>query len=343
MARQFAGHDRAGALQPMSSTPRRHPAPPSQPDEVAPPFRDRFLIVDDFLPLELAEAMRKGIDDHFADPGAHAPQTHQVWNYWFVPELYAYLRTQPEKVIDRPLVDQFQARLAAWSNETLGMAGITWPYLSLYVAGCRQGLHNDSVNGRFGFVYSLTRNERRTSGGETIVHHEGDPFRSQLTRPGAGRSFYDAIPPRFNRLVIFDDRMPHAVERVDGSMDPREGRFVLHGHISEGEGAVTGALAAEAAMPLAVEALRAFVQTAPAPLDAYHGPLTIRLEIAADGRVALCRVLMDRVIHPNEHDPQWAPLVEALLGRLRALRFPEADGPSRLTLPLLFGAPLPER
>ena len=327
----------------MSSSPRRHPAPPTLPEAVPAPIRDRFLIVDDFLPLELAEAMRQGIDEHFANPGAHKPATHQVWNYWFVPELYAYLRTQPEKVIERGLVDQFQARLTAWSNETLGLAGITWPYLSLYVAGCRQGLHNDSTNGRFGFVYSLTRNERLTTGGETIVHHEGDPFRRQLTQAGAGRSFYDAIPPRFNWLVLFDDRMPHAVERVDGSMDPREGRFVLHGHLSEGEGAVTGALASEAAMPPAVEALRAFVGAAPAPLEAYQGPLTIRLEIAPDGSVSLCRVLLDRVIHPNERDPNWAPLVETLLGRLRALRFPAAPGPSRLTLPLLFGAPLPER
>ena len=71
--------------------------------------------------------------------------------------------------------------------------------------------------------------------------------------------------------------------------------------------------------------------------------MTIRLEIAPDGSVSLCRVLLDRVIHPNERDPNWAPLVETLLGRLRALRFPAAPGPSRLTLPLLFGAPLPER
>ena len=308
-----------------------------------PPFRDRFLIVDDFLPLDLAEAMRRRIDDHFADPGAHRPPTHQVWNYWFVPELYTYLRTQPEKVIALDLMDRFQARLGAWADETLGLSGVTWPYLSLYVAGCRQGLHNDAVNGRFGYVYSLTRNERRTSGGETIVHHEGDPFRTQLTRPGAGRSFYDAIPPRFNRLVIFDDRMPHAVERVDGSMDPREGRFVLHGHISEGEGAVTGALASADAMPRAIEALSDFVRTAPAPIDAYHGPLTLRLEIQPDGSVARVRVLMDRVIHPDERDPSWLPLTQALLARLGALRFPAAAGPSRLTLPLLFGTPLPER
>lgn len=309
---------------------------------IAPPFRDRFLIVDDFLPLDLAQSMRLDIDNHFSMPNAHAPQTHQVWNYWFVPELYTYLRTQPEKVIARDSMDEFHGRLRAWSSETLGLAGVTWPYLSLYVTGCKQGLHNDSVNGRFGFVYSLTRDDRLTSGGETVVHHEGDPFRSKLARPGAGRSFYDLIAPRFNRLVIFDDRMPHAVERVEGSMDPREGRFVLHGHISEGQGIGTGALPTEVALPRAIEALSAFVKASPIPLEAYHGPLTLRLDINPDGSVDLCRVLLDRVMHADERDTHWAPLVDNLLARLRSLNFPPADGPSQLTLPLLFGSLLPD-
>ena len=53
-------------------------------------------VFDDFLPKDLAEAMRADIDAHFAKPEAHRPDTHQVWNYWFVPESYTYLRTLPE-------------------------------------------------------------------------------------------------------------------------------------------------------------------------------------------------------------------------------------------------------
>jgi hypothetical protein len=40
-----------------------------------------LAIVDDFLPRELAMAMREDIDAHFAEPGAHRAETHQVWNY----------------------------------------------------------------------------------------------------------------------------------------------------------------------------------------------------------------------------------------------------------------------
>src|SRR5215469_11514086 len=118
-----------------------------------------LIVVDGFLPAEAALQMRRLIDEHFANPQAHRAETHQVWNYWFIPELYTYLRTMPEKVIERERVDGFMRALTQWSLDTLGMTSITWPYLSLYVAGCRQGLHNDSTNGRFAFVYSLTRNE----------------------------------------------------------------------------------------------------------------------------------------------------------------------------------------
>jgi len=311
-------------------------APPALP----PAIRERLIIVDDFLPIELAEAMRLGIDEHFANPQRHAPPTHQVWNYWYVPELYAYLRTQPEKVIGQSLVAQFGQRLAAWSTQTLGLARVTHPYLSLYVPGCRQNLHNDSVNGRLGFVYSLTRDVRLTTGGETIVHHEGDPFRNRLAQPGAGRSFFDAVAPTFNRLVVFDDRMPHAVERIEGSMDPREGRFVLHGHISESGPGVAGALAPEVAVELARQAFQAF--TAANFVEGYHGPLTVRLDIAPSGRVSACRALLDRVIHPDPADRRWAALLADLIGRFGAIEFPAAAGPTELVVPISFGALLPE-
>jgi len=302
-----------------------------------PALRDRLIIVDDFLPLELAEAMRQGIDDHFANPAVHAPDTHQIWNYWFVPELYAYLRTQPEKVIAHASVDAFVEQLRAWSIQTLGLARISWPFLSCYVAGCRQGLHNDSANGRFGYVYSLTRDERKTIGGETIVHHEGDLFRSLSARPGAGRSFFDAVAPRFNRLVVFDDRMPHAVERLEGSMDPLQGRFVLHGHISETEPLIGGALPAETLVEMVRAAFASFAESA--FVDDYHGPLTVRLDVAADGKVDECSVMLDRVIHPGDGERRWPMLLNELLGRFEALRFPAADGPSQILVPISFGQP----
>jgi len=305
------------------------------------PLTGPYVVVDDFLPADLAAAMRGDIDRHFSEPGAHRPESHQVWNYWFVPELYAYLRTTPEKIIERPLVDRFFATLTAWSAENTGMLGVSWPYLSLYVPGCRQGMHNDSRNGRFGFVYSLTRDARRTTGGETILHREGDHFRAKLAQASAGSGFFECVEPRFNRLLVFDDRLPHAVERIDGVMDPVEGRFVLHGHLSEAGALVTGALAADVIGRIVVAHIRELMEAASARLALYHGPLVLRLAIKPDGGLARCEVVLDRVIHPDIGDAEWAPWLRSLLKRLETVKFPVATGPTRATLPLIFGGSLP--
>jgi hypothetical protein len=301
--------------------------------------RERLIVIDDFLPAELAEAMRGDIDMHFRNPERHAPASHQVWNYWFVPELYAYLRTQPEKVIAPASASAFHERLSAWSINNLGLGRVSWPYLSLYVAGCRQGLHNDAVNGRFAFVYSLTRDARRTQGGRTIVHREGDPARALMTQASAGRSFFDAVEPRFNRLVVFDDRLPHAVEPLEGSMDPLEGRFVLHGHLGESGPIVGGALAPDTVVAPLAAALEGFA--ASTFLDGYHGPLTLRLDIRPQGDVASCRVMLDRVLHPDPGDGRWPWLLGDLVARLAALTFPAAAASSIIVAPVVFGAQLP--
>jgi Rps23 Pro-64 3,4-dihydroxylase Tpa1-like proline 4-hydroxylase len=305
------------------------------------PLREPYLVVDDFLPGEIAAAMRRDIESHFAEPGRHRAESHQIWNYWYVPELYTYFRTAPEKIIAAAHVHLFMEALKSWTVETLGMGFVTWPYLSLYVSGCKQGIHNDSTNGRFAFVYSLTKNERRTSGGQTIVLHEGDHFRGKLTLPTAGRGFYDLIEPAFNRLCIFDDRMPHAVERVDGSMDPVEGRFVFHGHISESGPIVNGALPAAAINEVVQSVVTQFVtETADRP-GSYHGPLVLRFTIAPSGAVAESRIVVDRVARADGAGAEPASVVEDVLARLTALKFPAALQKTELTLPILIGGPLP--
>jgi hypothetical protein len=305
-----------------------------------PPLRDPYVVCDDFLPAEVAAAMRRDIDSHFDKPGAHQPDKHQVWNYWHIPELYTYLRTNCDKVIEPGRVEQFMAALTDWSVRTLGMGHVTWPYLSLYVSGCKQGIHNDSSNGRFAFVYSLTKNDRKTSGGETIVLKEGDPFRSRLTKPGAGTSFYDQIAPQFNRLAVFDDRMPHAVERVDGSMDPVEGRFVLHGHISESGPIVHGALALDAISPIVGRLSDLAAEIAAWP-ERYHGPVVLRFAVQPSGKVADAVILVDRVARGDQIPIDMGKIAENLRSAAMNLNFPQAPARTDVTLPIIIGGKLP--
>jgi hypothetical protein len=254
-----------------------------------------------------------------------------VWNYWHVPGSYTYLRTSPEKVIARDKVERFVERLRTWAAMNLGLAGITWPNLSLYVPGCLQGLHNDSVNGRLGFVYSLTRNDRRTIGGETVVMHDRDLFRTLLDQPAAGYLLYDLVEPRFNRLTLFDDRVPHAVQRIDGSMDPVEGRLVLHGHISEAGVVAQGALT-PAAIQESVTAALAPIREGVAP--GVRGPLVFKLDIAATGEVQQLRPILDRLAS-SEAD-NLDDLRGKIVDRLSKLSFPQQSAPTWANVPLIF-------
>jgi hypothetical protein len=302
-------------------------------------MRAPYLVIDDFLPAEVAARMRGDIERHFSDPASHRPDTHQVWNYWYVPGLYTYLRTAPEKVLQHADVELFMEVLTSWSTSRLGLRHATWPYLSLYLSGCRQNLHNDTGNGDFAFVYSLTRNDRRSSGGETIVLHEGDLFRRHVATPGAGRNLFDAIEPRFNRLVVFDDRLVHGVERVEGSMDPLEGRFVLHGHLRADGPTIAGALTAAQVNSAVKEVWSEFLKVATARARLYHGPIVLRFQVAAAGQVESCAVLMDSVTAAEASDVDWPSLANQLVALLSRHRFPQADGPTVVIQPFLFGDP----
>ena len=315
--------------------------PHMPPPAAAPPptLRAPFAVFDSFLPDAEAMAMRAAFDAHFSNPGGHRPEVHQIWNYWYVPGLYTYLRTNPQKLMPRALIDAFHARLTGWANRRLGLGHVTWPYLSLYVDGCGQGIHNDSTNGRFGYVYSLTRDARHSRGGQTIVFKEGDPFRGRLTRADAGSGLYDLIEPDFNRLVLFDDRMPHGVQRIEGSMDPLDGRLVLHGHISEGDAVFVGPVSPEAVRAAVAPGIEAAVDAHAAAEDSHHGPLVLRIEIAADGRVSAVQVLVDRVARTDGGDPR--PLTDDIIANIAAIRLPPASERSLVTLPILVGGLLP--
>jgi Rps23 Pro-64 3,4-dihydroxylase Tpa1-like proline 4-hydroxylase len=308
-------------------------------EEGPPTFSTPFLILDDFLPRADAVAMRRQINGHFAEPLSHRPDRHQVWNYWHVPGLYTYLRTLPEKLIERALVERFIQSLTIWAQYMLGLGHVTWPYLSLYVDGCEQKLHNDSTNGRFGFVYSLTWDERKTEGGETIVLREGDLFRDNMGRASAGSGLLDLIEPKFNRLTLFDDRMPHGVQRVQGSMNPVEGRFVLHGHISESGPFAEGPLEAAAVSRAVYDGLGPLLSDVQRMPVLHHGPLVLRLTIEPSGAVSRVDRLVDRLARADGSSA--GALADQVVGLVRTMRFAEAPAATEATIPLLFGGNLP--
>ena len=160
--------------------------------------------------------------------------------------------------------------------------------------------------------------------------HDRDLFRSSLDRAAAGTDLFDLVAPRFNRLTLFDDRIPHAVQRIDGTMDPLEGRFVLHGHINEAGAVVQGALSPEAVN----ERVGKLVDEIRGGDYAFHGPLVMQLEIGPSGNVQHVRPILDRLASSGDADLD--AVRDAAARRLREIRFPDAPEPTKANVPLIF-------
>jgi hypothetical protein len=302
-----------------------------------PPLQAPYLVIDDFMPSPAAQQMRAAIEAHFASPYRHSPRTHMIWNYWHVPGRYTYLRTLPEMVMGTELTEAFHAYLFKWSCETLGLGAAKSSHLSLYVSGCRQTQHNDSGNGRFGFVYFLTKDVRKTSGGETLIWREDDYFETRLHRPCSSEGFFQSIEPRFNRLLVFDDRIPHAVQIVEGNMDPLEGRIVLHGHIREVGPIVDGPLPREVVQEIANQMAAGYSTDLGNTLMIYYGPAVVRFTVQPDGTVVNPRLILDRVKRLRGEGPTVQEMLAGLVTRISLLRFPSCAEETIITLPFGFG------
>jgi hypothetical protein len=291
---------------------------------------------DDFYPG--APLMRKAIDDHFTESIACKQPFNRraVWNYWYIPTLYAYFRAAPGEFFGSEY-DAFMRFLREFAAREFGLAITTLPFLSMYLDGCVQNIHNDATNGRLAYVYSLTNWEaRKFLGGETFVYLVGDAAFEKIFRPTGGFGFYDFIEPHFNRLGLFDDRLPHAVNAIQGTMNPLDARFALHGHMEEpqaipfAEGGLAGADLAQGFEYARSEAMRAFGG------GGCHGFVTFEVTVQADGlgqpRARHMQLLQrDRTAENPTH------CVEKFLGLLSAIRWPQAAAPSTLVFALGAG------
>ncbi len=288
-------------------------------------------IVDRFA--SEARALRAVFDRRFAEP-RRATADRFVWDWWHVPGQYTHLRTPAWTYFPRPLYARFHRRLVAWGREVLGCHDISPPWLSCYVDGCRQELHGDLPHGPWAFVFSLTPWRGRVfAGGETLLLRDEvldfwHDFRS--TRAVEERELVQAIEPRFNRLVVFDPRIPHGVREVTGTRDPREGRLVVHGWFVQPRPFVQGPLPTRALLARTDE-LGALIGELPVA-----GLLSLAFSVDRRGAVRDVRVLSDTTRVPRGDERERARLVRRARQTVAAWKFGNQRGPSRVTLPLVF-------
>ena len=299
--------------------------------------------VDGFLPAADAASLRKVFDDHHDDP----KRTHEyrfVWDYWHVPGQYTLLRTPAADYFPEAQYRELESTLLTFAREQLGCAGITPVWLSCYVDGCRQELHADVPHGPWAFVLSLTDwKARKFTGGETLIlkpetldYWRGFDADAVVERESLAR----LVEPEFNRLVVFDPRLPHGVPVVEGVRDPREGRLVIHGWFNDPEPHFTGGLTAAEAEPVLMDILPPLYETL-GELPRARGVVAVRAHVRPDGTVERTEYTADSLVPaPGGEDANPTEIRDAIMleiaGTLMDATFPAAEEPSVITLPVVF-------
>lgn len=295
----------------------------------------RQHVVNDFFPE--AEAMRTAYDGKVKN--AYKQTVH--WQYFCEPQMYTYLRTVPQQVIPEALWGRFTQHLKQWCIDHLGLIPTGAPNLHLMINGCTLGLHSDFHNGTWGFVFSLTRwQTRKFSGGETLLMRDGVP--SYKKHHVQGEVLYELVPAQFNQLLLFDDRIVHGTQTIEGSMDPLEGRIALVGHLRATSPVVTGPLDPASARKTVFEFHRALAEPVK-PYKDVQGVMTFRLAVSADGSVESVAVLTDNFVTAAsgyEANDEVAAARALVLDAAARLRFAEATGPSKVIAAVLL--PLPD-
>ena len=293
------------------------------------------IVVDRFAPE--ATALRGTFDQRFAEPRkAHGERF--VWDYWHVPGQYTALRTPAWTYFPKATYERFHNRLVAWGRETLGCHDVSPPWLSNYVDGCRQELHGDLPHGPWAFVFSLTRWRGRVfRGGETLlVRDEVLDFWHDFASVRAVEQgeLVREVEPQFNRLVVFDPRIPHGVRTVTGTHDPREGRLVIHGWFVQPRPFVRGPLAPRALVARTgelVDQLGSWLGALP-----IAGLLSFAFDVDRRGGVSGVRLLSDTTRVPKPDEPARKRAVRKIRDAIAGWQFGTQRGQSRVTLPLVF-------
>lgn len=293
------------------------------------------LIVDRFY--DGATELRKVFEDRFND-GRSTSSERFVWDHWYVRDQYRLIRTPAFHYFPAKMYRRFHESLVNWGREVLGCHDISPPWLSYYVDGCRQNLHSDVPHGPWAYVYSLSPKRVLYRGGETLILK---PQTLRFWQSFAGdedrevERYVEKIPSPFNRLTVFDPRLPHGVSEVRGVEDPCEARLVIHGWFVEPRPYVVGALTTAQVQKVigrALEQLSVGLESA----GALHGTLSLRLKVSPSGQVSELKVLTDTMVGLEDDAAQRKWLLRSLRGLFLGSTFPSRPSGSQITIPLLF-------
>lgn len=297
----------------------------------------------------VARELRKVFNGKFADPRNTSPDRF-VWDYWHIENQYSVLRTPARYFFPKPLFEKLEKELVTYGQSKLGCNGVSDPWISLYVDGSYQNFHADSPHGPWAYVYSLTNwKSRKFGGGETLLAKDAllnfwENF-ARDRRNDRGMEFtdlFDAIPPEFNQLTLFDPRLPHGVKEVRGTRDPLEGRLVIHGWFVEPRPFIAGSLSKTLRLSKKTEGvINNLLEPLTKELGAFQslqGTLSVRISISPSGTTGKQELLTHTLLDSEDLGNSKTPLsaIQMIAEAVSQAKFPKASGKSTVTIPFLF-------
>jgi hypothetical protein len=285
-----------------------------------------------------ATQLRKIFDERFENPRKTLPERF-VWDHWVVPNQYRLMRTPAQGFFPENLYRDLCKALIEFGQTRLGCQGISPPWISYYVDGCYQNFHGDFPHGPFSYVLSLTDwKKRKFTGGETLLLKPDilNYWTTQTFESGLEvENVVDSIPATFNRLTIFDPRIPHGVARVSGVEDPLQARIVIHGWFTQPLPHVEGALK-ESQLKKPVGLFLQFVGETISDFGSVHGLWVLRLEVNSNGTVKSVKTVQDTLVAREAPPEDLRAFQRGVLNAVKTLPFPKSKGLSTLILPLVF-------
>jgi hypothetical protein len=260
------------------------------------------------------------------------------WDYWYVPGQFAYIRTFARNCFSAELYSEFARALRSWAQQNLGCYSWTEPWVSYYIDGCRQQFHSDVIHGPWAWVFSLTHWERRRfSGGETVLIAPRilDYWRNfNPGRPFEVDEILCRIPAKFNQLIVFDGRLPHAVAPVEGTSDPLDSRVVLHGWFLRPVSRAEGALAFNEVEPVLASITEKWNHWQK-DWGRLNGVMTIRIQVEPSGTTGSVEVIASTLVSLDGDGrvPQQAR--EQALELASSSRYRTSSGATWITIPFI--------
>ncbi len=295
-----------------------------------------LLTIDSFF--SEAKALRAHFEERFRDP-REARSDRFVWDYWHVPNQYTALRTPAYHFFPKKVYDTFHNELVWWGRRNLGCHDISPPWMSCYLDGFGQELHGDLPHGPWAFVYSLTPwTKRKFTGGETVLLKQDilEYWQGFQSARGLERGdIIEEVPAKFNRLTVFDPRIPHGVKTVKGVNDLLEGRLVIHGWFVQPRPFIEGPLTSKDLQRVIDDLSGELGQALNDGID-LQGMLSLKLSVEASGKISKVETLTNSLKSADGDRALESALVKHIATWLRHASFRKQKAPSKVTLPLVF-------